>query len=181
MTAKAKFQKVLEPCKLGPLQIKNRMIKTASGTASSYDMGGFVNKRHVSMYEAIARGGAGLIIVEMGGIDPPLGLQNRYQLLLNDDEHIPGFSQIAQVVHKHGCYILQQLFHAGPWHDPHSGFQPVSSSSMTASEVLGLIPSEVPTALTGNQLPRGLTIPEIEDIVDKFAATAERAKKAGDR
>jgi 2,4-dienoyl-CoA reductase (NADPH2) len=50
---------------------------------------------------------------------------------------------------------------------------------MTADEVLGLIPSEVPTALTSDQLPRGLSIPEIEDIVDKFAATAERAKKAG--
>ncbi len=174
-----RFEKILEPCNIGPLQIKNRMLKTASGTASSYDMGGFVNNRHIAMYEALARGGVGLIIVEMGGVDPPLGLHNRNQLLLNDDEHIPGFSQIAQVIHQHGCYVLQQLFHAGPWHDPHSGLQPVSSSSMTASEVLGLIPSEVPTALTGNQLPRGLTIPEIEDIVDKFAATAERAKKAG--
>lgn len=177
--SKVKFEKILEPGKLGPLQVKNRMIKTASGTASSYDMGGFVNQRHVSMYEAIARGGAGLIIVEMGGIDPPLGLHNRYQLLLNDDAHIPGFSEIASAIHRHGGYVLQQLFHAGPWHDPHSGHQPISSSSMAADEVLGLIPSEVPTALTANQLPRGLNIQEIEDIVDKFAATAERAKKAG--
>jgi 2,4-dienoyl-CoA reductase (NADPH2) len=179
VTGKTKFQKILEPCNLGPLQLKNRMIKTASGTASSYDMGGFVNKRHLAMYEAIARGGVGLIIVEMGGIDPPLGLHNRNQLLLNDDEHISGFSELTQIIHKHGCYTLQQLFHAGPWHDPHSGFQPISSSSMMADEVLGLIPSEVPTALSGNQLPRGITIPEIEDIVDKFAMTAERAKKAG--
>jgi 2,4-dienoyl-CoA reductase (NADPH2) len=155
------------------------MIKTASGTASSYDMGGFVNKRHVAMYEAIARGGAGLIIVEMGGIDPPLGLHNRNQLLLNDNEHIPGSSELTRVIHQYGCQALQQLFHAGPWHDPHSGLQPVSSSSMANDEILGLIPSEVPTALTANQLPRGLTIPEIEDIVDKFASTAERAKKAG--
>jgi 2,4-dienoyl-CoA reductase (NADPH2) len=175
----SKFQKILEPCKVGPLQVKNRMLKTASGTASSYDTGGFVNDRHVAMYEAIARGGAGLIIVEMGGIDPPLGLHNRNQLLLNDDEHIPSFSRLASIIHKHGGYVLQQLFHAGPWHDPHSGFQPISSSSLTADEVLGLIPSEVPTALTAKQLPRGLTIPEIQDIVDKFATTAERAKKAG--
>jgi 2,4-dienoyl-CoA reductase (NADPH2) len=174
-----KFEKILEPCDLGPLKLKNRMLKTASGTASSYDMGGFVNKRHISMYEAIARGGAGLIIVEMGGIDPPLGLHNRNQLLLNDDGHIPGFAEIATAIHKNSSYVLQQLFHAGPWHDPHSGHQPVSSSSMAADEVLGLIPSEVPTALTREQLPRGLTIAEIEDIVDKFAATAERAKKAG--
>jgi 2,4-dienoyl-CoA reductase (NADPH2) len=179
MNGKARFEKLFEPCQLGRLQVKNRILKTASGTASSYDMDGYVNKRHVAMYEALARGGVGLIIVEMGGIDPPLGLHNRFQLLLNDDEHIPGFSELTQVIHKHGGKVLQQLFHAGPWHDPHSGFQPISSSSLTASEVLGLIPSEVPTALTPKQLPRGLTIPEIEDIVDKFATTAERAKKAG--
>jgi 2,4-dienoyl-CoA reductase (NADPH2) len=173
------FEKILEPCQIGPLRVRNRMLKTASGTASAYDMGGFVNRRHVAMYEALARGGVGLIIVEMGGIDPPLGLHNRNQLLLNDDEHVPGFRQIAEAVHRNGAYLLQQLFHAGPWHDPHSGLQPISSSSMTADEVLGLIPSEVPTALTSSQLPRGLTVPEIEDIVDKFAATAERAKKAG--
>jgi 2,4-dienoyl-CoA reductase (NADPH2) len=179
MTEKTRFPKLMEPCKLGPLQIKNRILKTASGTASSYDMGGFVNKRHISMYEAIARGGAGIIIVEMGGIDPPLGLHNRYQLLLNDDEHIPGFQEITSAVHRRGAYVLQQLFHAGPWHDPHSGHQPISSSSMEADEILGLIPSEVPTALTKDQLPRGLTIAEIQDIIEKFAATAERAKKAG--
>jgi 2,4-dienoyl-CoA reductase (NADPH2) len=174
-----KFEKILEPCNIGRLQVKNRMLKTASGTASAYDMGGFVNDRHVAMYEAIARGGAGTIIVEMGGIDPPLGLHNRFQLLLNDDEHIPGFSRITEVAHKYGARILQQLFHAGPWHDPHSGHQPISSSSLTAKELLGLIPSEIPTELSSNQLPRGMTIQEIEDVVDKFAATAERAVKAG--
>jgi len=88
------------------------------------------------MYEALAMGGVGLIIVEMGGIDPPLGLHNRYQLLLNDDEHIPGFREVTDVIHKNGGKTFQQLFHAGPWHDPESGFQPISSSSLTADEML---------------------------------------------
>lgn len=131
------------------------------------------------MYEAIARGGVGVIIVEMGGVDPPLGLHNRFQLLLSDDAHIPGFVEITSAAHKYGACILQQLFHAGPWHDPHSGLQPISASSMTADEVIGIMPSEVPTSLTKDQLPRGLTIQEIEDVIDKFASTAERAKKAG--
>jgi 2,4-dienoyl-CoA reductase (NADPH2) len=174
-----RFEKLLEPIRIGSVEARNRILKTASGTASSYDMGGFVNKRHVSMYEAIARGGAGTIIVEMGGVDPPLGLHNRYQLLLSDEEHIPGFAELAEVIHKHGAKVLQQLFHAGAWHDPESGLQPVSSSSLTAEELLGLVPSEVPKSLTSKQLPRGLTVAGIEDIVDKFAATAERAKKAG--
>jgi 2,4-dienoyl-CoA reductase (NADPH2) len=171
------FEKLLEPSCIGRLEIRNRMVKTATGTASAYDMGGFVNKRHVSMYEALAKGGVGLIIVEMGGIDPPLGLHNRYQLLLNDNEHIPGFSEITGVIHENGAKTLQQLFHAGPWHDPESGLQPISSSTLTSDEVLSLIPSEVPKSL--KQLPRGMTIAEIDDVVDKFASTAERARAAG--
>jgi 2,4-dienoyl-CoA reductase (NADPH2) len=174
-----RFEKLLEPSRIGRVEVRNRIVKTATGTASSYDMCGFVNKRHVSMYEALARGGAGLIVVEMGGIDPPLGLHNRYQLLLSDAEHIPGFTEITGIIHKHGGKTFQQLFHAGPWHDPESGLQPISSSSLTADEILGLIPSEVPKSLTAKQLPRGMTIAEIEDIVDKFASTAERARQAG--
>lgn len=172
-----RFEKLLEPSRIGQLEIRNRIVKTATGTASAYDMGGFVNKRHVSMYEALAKGGVGLIIVEMGGIDPPLGLHNRNQLLLNDDEHIPGFSEITGVIHVNGGKTFQQLFHAGPWHDPESGLQPISSSSLTSDEILNLIPSEVPKSL--KQLPRGMTVAEIEDIIDKFASTAERARKAG--
>jgi 2,4-dienoyl-CoA reductase-like NADH-dependent reductase (Old Yellow Enzyme family) len=53
--SKKRFEKLLEPSRIG---IKNRIVKTATSTASAYDMGGFVNKRHVSMYEALARGGA---------------------------------------------------------------------------------------------------------------------------
>jgi 2,4-dienoyl-CoA reductase (NADPH2) len=172
-----RFEKLLEPSRIGQLEIKNRIVKTATGTASAYDMGGFVNKRHVSMYEALAKGGAGLIIVEMGGIDPPLGLHNRNQLLLNDEEHIPGFNEITGVIHTNGGKTFQQLFHAGPWHDPESGLQPITSSTLTADEILSLIPSEVPKSI--KHLPRGMTIAEIEDVVDKFASTAERAKKAG--
>jgi 2,4-dienoyl-CoA reductase (NADPH2) len=172
-----RFEKLLEPSHIGQLEISNRIVKTATGTASAYDMDGFVNKRHVSMYEALAKGGTGLIIVEMGGIDPPLGLHNRYQLLLNDDEHIPGFIEITGVIHMNGGKTFQQLFHAGPWHDPESGLQPISSSTLTSDEILHLIPSEVPKSI--KQLPRGMTIAEIEDVIDKFASTAERAKKAG--
>jgi 2,4-dienoyl-CoA reductase (NADPH2) len=172
-----RFEKLLEPSRIGQLEIRNRIVKTATGTASAYDMGGFVNKRHVSMYEALARGGTGLIIVEMGGIDPPLGLHNRNQLLLNDEEHIPGFSEITGVIHMNGGKTFQQLFHAGPWHDPESGLQPITSSTLTSDEILGLVPSEVPKSL--KNLPRGMTIAEIEDVIDKFAATAERARKAG--
>ncbi|MCP4688897.1 MAG: NADH oxidase, partial [Desulfobacterales bacterium] len=63
-----------------------------------------------------------------------------------------------------------QLLHAGPWHQSFvTGLQPVSSS----------LPPEFEYADRGLDPPRELTIEEIENIIDKFAAAALRARKAG--
>jgi 2,4-dienoyl-CoA reductase (NADPH2) len=62
-----------------------------------------------------------------------------------------------------------QSFHAGPQAFLREGQQTISSSSLTETEVL---------ELTASLKPKELTIPEIEDLVDKFASTAVRAQKA---
>ena len=49
MKNNSRFEKLFEPSHVGHLEVRNRIVKTATGTASSYDMGGFVSKRHVSM------------------------------------------------------------------------------------------------------------------------------------
>jgi hypothetical protein len=63
-----------------------------------------------------------------------------------------------------------QLFHAGPQAMLKKGQQTISSSSMTENEI---------SELTAYMNLQELTIPEIEDLVDKFAVTAVRAQKAG--
>jgi 2,4-dienoyl-CoA reductase (NADPH2) len=116
-------------------------------------------------------GGAGLVIWGDIAVEYPRGvtipITPRH---LADDTNVAVFSRIPEAVHKHDCPIFMQLFHAGPQALLGEGMQTVSASSLTDSEV---------AELTASMKPRELTIAEIEDLVDRFAGRAERARKAG--
>lgn len=159
-----RFEKLLEPGSIGKLRIKNRIIKTCGGAE---DVAGF----NRAFLESIAWGGAGLIIWGDIAVEYPRGVTipttPRY---LEDDTNIPVFAKISEGVHKYGCPIFMQLFHAGPQAFLKEDQQTVTSSSLTEDEV---------RELTASMQPKELAISEIEDLVDKFTATAERAKKAG--
>jgi 2,4-dienoyl-CoA reductase (NADPH2) len=163
MADKLQFKKILEPGQIGIVRTKNRIVKTCGGAE---DVGG-INR---AFLESIAWGGAGLIIWGDVAVEYPRGLTlhitNRH---LEDDKNIPIFREIAKAVHKHGCPIFMQLFHAGPQAIPREGLQTISSSSLTENEMAELM---------APMNPKELTIPEIEDLVDKFAGAAVRAQKA---
>lgn len=155
---------ILAPGQIGKLRLKNRIIKTCGGAE---DVTG-INR---AFLEAIARGGAGLIIWGDVAVEYPRGvtipITPRH---LEDDTNIPVFSEIAEAVHKHDCPVFMQLFHAGPQAMLKGGLQTVSASSLSDSEI---------SELMASMNPRELTVSEIEDLVDKFAAAAQRARKAG--
>jgi 2,4-dienoyl-CoA reductase (NADPH2) len=159
-----RFEKILEPGYIGKVRTKNRIIKTCGGAE---DVTG-INR---AFLESIAWGGAGLVIWGDIAVEYPRGvtipITPRH---LENDENIPAFREIAEAVHKYDCPIFMQLFHAGPQAMLKKGLQTVSASSLTESEV---------SELTASMIPKELTIPEIEDLVDKFANTAVRAQKAG--
>ena len=159
------FEKLLEPGWIGSIRTKNRIIKACGGAED-------VEGRNRAFLEATARGGAGLIIYGDIAVEYPRGvtipITPRH---FEDDANIPVFREITEAVHKHGCPIFMQLFHAGPQAmQLGEGLRTVSSSSLTESEV---------AELTASMNPKELTIPEIEDLVNKFAGAAQRAQKAG--
>jgi len=164
MTDKMRFEKILESGQIGKVRTKNRIVKTCGGAE---DIGG----RNRAFLEAIARGGTGLIIWGDVAVEHPRGITipitKRY---LSDDTNIPAFTKIAEVIHKHDCQVFMQLFHTGPQAMLTGSLQIISSSGLTENERVELL---APMA------PKELTISEIEDLVDKFANAAERAKKAG--
>ncbi|MFC1901681.1 FAD-dependent oxidoreductase [Chloroflexota bacterium] len=171
MTGKSSFKKLMEPYHIGKLQVKNRLIKTGAGT-SFIEEGGYIGETMKAFHEALARGGVGLIIVESCGVEFPRGVHHiPVHLHLDDDKYIPGYQELTEVMHQHGCPAFIQLFHSGPWHPKAvTGLQPIAASSLNENEraKLGL-----------REELHELTIPEIKDLVDKFAAAAERASKAG--
>jgi 2,4-dienoyl-CoA reductase (NADPH2) len=129
-----------------------------------------MNQTTLAFYEAIARGGVGLLSVEAPTIDYPAG-GRRFRA--DDDKYITGLKELVDVIHKHGCPAFMQMNHNGPWQlnaaDMRNGEQPVAASPVMFSSEMDM----------HNQMPRELSIAEIEEIIDKFAAAAVRAEKAG--
>jgi len=146
--------------------LKNRVVRPAMhtrfGTAD-----GYVTDQLLDYYEALAAGGAGLVIVEYTAVDALLGRAGLNQLVIDDDKFIPGLKKLAQVIQKHGAKAALQLHHAGRVARPGAvGVQPVA-------------PSAIPAQGSKYLMPRALTVAEIKELVLRFAQGAERAKKAG--
>ena len=179
-----RFERLMQPGKIGPVTTRNRIIKTANGTSFMED-DQTVGPRMIAYYERLARGGVGFLVVESCGVEYPLGIQHVHyypdgsfsgvQLHLDDDRFIPSFQRLTEAVHKQGCPVSIQFQHAGPWNP--TGLMPRDmkirdvkcASAMTQEELPG--PDFLPC--------RAMTTREIEDQIDLWASAAERAWKAG--
>jgi len=164
MSINQQFERLFQPIRLGEMEVKNRFVLAPMATNfSSRD--GFVTEQLKAYYEERARGGAGLVMIEEACIDAPVGKGGACQLYIDDDKQIPGLSELANTIQKHGVKAAIQLHHAGRLAATrYTGCQPVAPSAIVAP---------------GGDMPRELSIAEIEAIVDRFAQGAERAQKAG--
>jgi 2,4-dienoyl-CoA reductase (NADPH2) len=105
-------------------------------------------------------------------VEYPLGIHHfPVQFHLDDDKYIPSYTELVQVIRKHDCPVFLQLFHSGPWNP--TGLLPKrdtkSASTLTESELPG----------PGFAIPRGVSLAEIEDLIQMFVKASQRAKKAG--
>jgi 2,4-dienoyl-CoA reductase (NADPH2) len=166
-----RFEKLLEPGYIGKVRTRNRMIKAANGT-SFIEPSGYVGERATAYYDALAKGGVGLLIVESCGVEYPLGVQHPpVQFHLDDDKYIPSYARLVKAIHKYGCPAFIQFQHAGPWNP--TGLLPKrdtkAASALTQEELPG----------PDFDVPRGLSHDEVLEYIDIWASAAERAAKAG--
>jgi 2,4-dienoyl-CoA reductase-like NADH-dependent reductase (Old Yellow Enzyme family)/NADPH-dependent 2,4-dienoyl-CoA reductase/sulfur reductase-like enzyme len=122
------------------------------------DEDGFITDRLAGYYEARAKGGAGLVIVQQSFAWPEAKLPRG--IALWDDKYIAGLSKMAQAIQSHGAKAAIQLGSRGTM----QGLQPVA-------------PSPVPTSW--GETPRELTREDIAHYVVAFAEAAYRIRKAG--
>jgi len=176
MSTSARFEKLMEPGRIGSVETRNRIIKTGAGTLMWHENDLEVNDRVKALYEAIAKGGVGLLVVETATVDYPLGARWRERYRIDDDKYIKGLAGLVKVIKKHGCPTFMQFYHEGPWQSklpfvPERLFDgpPIGASAVSLSA-----PNDF-----HEDVPRELTVAEIEEIVDKFAAAAVRCRKAG--
>ncbi|MBN1152517.1 MAG: FAD-dependent oxidoreductase [Dehalococcoidia bacterium] len=156
-------RRVLEPFRLGPLPLRNRLV-FAPVTTQYAGKGGAVTERLLSHYEVRARGGVGLIVVEATYVDP-VGQAFANQLGICKDDLVPGLRELAGAIKRHGCAAAIQLHHGGrAARQDLTGRQPVAPSAIP--DPRGIVPRE-------------LTRAEIEETVQAFSRAAVRAQEAG--
>lgn len=155
---------LFSPISIGGVEVRNRIVmppmRTGYGTAE-----GRVTERLLGYYEARAKGGVGLVIVEVTTVHP----RRKYtpnSLGLFEDGQIPGWRELSRVVHSHGARIATELLDPGPF----------GPSSLSGTVPVG--PSPVATRNI-KELPRELSQGEIEAVVKDFVAAASRAREAG--
>jgi 2,4-dienoyl-CoA reductase (NADPH2) len=118
MGANSKFKKLLEPHHIGPVKTRNRIYKTAAGMMFFHDDELHMNPITLGFYEALARGGVGLLCVEAPTIDYPIGARWRERYRMDDDKFIPGMAELVDAIHKYSCPTFMQMEHDGPWQSP---------------------------------------------------------------
>jgi len=122
---------------------------------------GVVTERLKDYYRERARE-VGLVLIQITCVDSPIGKGYVHQLCIHDDRLIPGLSELAQAIHESGAKASIQLHHAGAI---------AIGQDIVAASAVPVMP--------GGVIPRELTVPEIKDIISRYALAAERAQKAG--
>lgn len=160
------YKKLFTKGKIGNLEIKNRIVMPAMGTnLASYT--GEASDEIIRYYEERAKGGCGLIITEITRIDNNTGIGMPNQLCAMELKHIPRLEALARRVHKYNTKIFLQLHHPG--RENHA-------MMIDGRQIAG--PSPIMSSAIG-EMPRELSIEEIQDLVAKFVKGAVFAKMAG--
>lgn len=162
----SEFPHLFSAGRIGRLAVRNRIIMAPMEKNLALPTGA-VTQRYIDYCEARAEGGAGLIMLESMYVHPA-GMGHRYQLGLHDDELIPGYRRMVEACHRHGALVGAEIYFAGR----------ETSSPVTMTQPVA--PSAVPcTAIAGGDMPRILTLREIQDLVGAFTAAAVRAVACG--
>ncbi len=116
---------VFAPAPLGPLTLRNRIIKAA--TFEGVTPGGMVSDDLVEFHRRVAAGGAALSTVAYLAVSPE-GRTDRHCLQLSADT-VPGLRRLTDAVHAEGAAAAAQIGHAGPVANARSNGAPALSPS----------------------------------------------------
>lgn len=169
---------LFDPIEIRGVRLRNRLVVSPMCEYSSHD--GFANSWHVVHLGSRAVGGAALVFTEAAAVSPE-GRISPADLGIYRDEHVPKLREIVDFIHERGAVAGMQLAHAGfkastaaPWEGGH----PVLPDAGGWDRIVA--PSAV-AFKDGWFVPHALTVREIGEVVEQFAAAARRALRAGFR
>jgi len=158
------YPKLFERGKIGNVEIKNRIVKAATGTyLANPDMS--VSERMLSFYADMARGGAGIVFADNATV------LHEYHMgvCAAKDEYISGLALLAEAITYNGARAGLQLSHPGRDGAYVGGAGAKSASRMQWEDWFQ----------HGMPAPTPLTIEEIDEIIVAYGEAAKRARIAG--
>jgi 4,4'-dithiodibutanoate disulfide reductase len=162
MSDVASTSALLSPATLGPLRLRNRVVKAATFEGSTPR--GQVTDRLVDFHTRVARGGVGLSTIAYCAV-APAGRVQRHCLVLDADTAV-ALRQVTDAVHTEGAAASAQLGHAGLVADARSnGMRSLAPSRRFSAPAKGLVPAA--------------TRSDLEQVRDDFARAATNAIEAG--
>ncbi|MGI9591395.1 MAG: FAD-dependent oxidoreductase, partial [Myxococcota bacterium] len=183
------FSNLFSPLRIGSLELRNRIAMAPMGV-EIVEGDGKVREPVVRYYDERARGGAGLLITENTAACYPRGANTAHEIGVSDDAFLPGLRSLTDAVHAHGTHIAIQLAHHGKVGrlDTIQGREVLMPSKPRPGQgapigPLDLTPEEIGlmarAAGGGKPTVREATHEDLAQLVDDFAAAAERARRAG--
>ena len=153
---------VLAPASLGPVTLRNRVLKAATFEARSPH--GKVTDDLIDYHRAPAAGGVGMTTLAYCAVSPE-GRTERDQILMRPDI-IPALTRLTDAVHAEGAKVSAQLGHAGP------------VANAASNGVAAMSPSRMFSPL-GMRASRRPDAPELSRVIADHARAAAVAVDAG--
>jgi len=155
---------LFKPIEINGMMVPNRFVRSATNDRRA-DVSGRVTDVFITTYEALAKGGVGLIVTGHAYVTRN-GKASPTMLGVYDDSLVPGLKRLVDTVHRYDSRIVMQINHAG---------------RQTDSSFIGetpVAPSVLHNPLT-QETSRALTEEEIEEMIEAYGASAGRAVASG--
>ncbi|MDP3966946.1 MAG: NADH:flavin oxidoreductase [Nocardioides sp.] len=153
---------VLSPYTLGPLTLRNRVIKAATYEGLSHRAR--VTQDLVDFHVAYAAGGVGMTTVAYCAVAKE-GRTDKHQVYWTD-EAMPGLRVLTDAVHAEGAAVSAQIGHGGPVADPRAN----RATALAPSRYLSKQSMSVAKAIDAAGIAR---------VVEAHVEAARRAVEAG--
>jgi 2,4-dienoyl-CoA reductase-like NADH-dependent reductase (Old Yellow Enzyme family) len=165
-TVATETEALWRPIRVGPVELRNRLVFSAHSTNFAGEEG-LVEDRYIGYMRARARGGCGLLTTSATPVHPTGYRTGEFRGF--DDAIVPGWERLATAVHEEGGKLFTQLYHCG---------QQTPGTLQIDNFHAPIGASALPSPIFG-RTSAAATEAEIEEFVDAWASTAERAHRAG--
>lgn len=171
------YTKLFEPIKIGSMKLKNRVALAPMGTRLG-NKDNTMSDRMITFYTRIAQGGTGLIITGVAAVSRDGSMGSGMNSIFND-RYVSGFAALADSVHAAGAKLAVHLMHGGmeafPFYVKRKRLISPSGGIFEPNQMRfkGMDFTRTTMASTA------MTIEDIQNVGNDFAAAAIRAKEAG--